>query len=196
MAEHAQRARRVLSNQWLRLAFGVVTTALGLIVIFWPGHPVAVVSILFAAQLIVGAVFRFVFAFSAPPAHEWLRTAYVVVGVISLIGGVLLLRYPGSLASETFSLVLVLGIYWIISGLVDLFVTVAETRAPRRGVTAVTGFLSLVAGVIILAVPVAPIALIAWVLGGFLIVLGVITVVQALLLLRTSGQATKSPAAS
>lgn len=182
--EHASRGGRASLNQWVRLAFGIVTTVLGLVVIFWPGHPVGVVAILFAAQLIVGAVFRFVGAFSAPPAHEWVRGAYVVVGVISLIGGVMLLRYPWSLASEALSLELVLGIYWIASGVIDLFVSISETRLPRRGVTALTGLLSVLAGAIVLAAPVAPIALVSWVLGGFLIVLGVMTIVQVLLMRR------------
>ncbi len=49
---------------------------------------------------------------------------------------------------------------------------------------ALVGVLSVVAGVIVLATHVPPIAFIAWVLGSFLIVLGVITVVQAILLRR------------
>lgn len=192
-AERARRIRRASLNRWLRLAFGIVTTVLGVIVIFWPGHPVVIVSTLFAAQLIAAAVFRFVGAFGAPPEHEWLRVASVVVGVISLIGGVLVLRYPGSLASEALGLGLILGIYWIASGAIDLFVGLAEVRAPRRGVTALTGILAMVAGVIVLATPVAPIALIAWVLGGFLIVLGVITIVQAVLQREARGAPLTSP---
>lgn len=193
--ERAQRDGRAALNQWGRFAFGVITTALGVVVIFWPGHPVFIVSILFAAQLIVGAVFRFVGAFSAPPAHQWLRMAFVIVGVISLIGGVILLRYPGSLRSEAFSLALLLGIYWIASGAVDLFVSFAETGAPRRGVTGLIGALSVVAGVIVLATPVGAFALVAWVLGGFLIVLGVITMVQALLWRRAPARAARFTAA-
>ncbi len=183
-AARARRAGWTSLDPWLRFAFGILTTALGVIVIFWPGHPLFVVATLFAVQLIASAVFRFVGAFSVPPDHEWLRIAYVVVGVISLIGGVLLLRYPGSLASEALGLGLVLGIYWISSGAIDLFVSLAESHAPRRGVIALVGVLSVVAGVIVLATPVPPIAFIAWVLGSFLIVLGVITVVQAILLRR------------
>ena len=179
-AERARRIRWASLNRWLRFAFGIVTTVLGVIVIFWPGHPVVIVSTLFAAQLIAAAVFRFVGAFSAPSEHEWLRIAYLVVGVISLIGGVLVLRYPGSLSSETLGLGLILGIYWIAGGAIDLFVGLAEVHTPRRTVTALIGVLAMVAGVIVLATPVAPIALIAWVLGSFLIVLGVMTVVQAL----------------
>jgi uncharacterized membrane protein HdeD (DUF308 family) len=48
--------------------------------------------------------------------------------------------------------------------------------------TALTAILSLVAGIIVLVNPSVSMTVIAWVLGGFLLVLGVLTIVQAFLL--------------
>lgn len=164
-----------------RLAFGILTAVLGALVVFWPGHPVPLVSVLFGVQLILSAVFRFISAIGTG-GRQWMRAVNLVAGVIALIAGLFFLRHPYSLGSGTLVLGLVLGIYWVVTGAIDLFTVITQSHLPRRGMTALTAILSLVVGIIVLVEPSVSMTLIAWVLGGFLLVVGVITIVQALLL--------------
>ena len=48
------------------LAFGIITILVGLAAIFWPGATLVAIAIVFAIQLIVGAVFRFAAVFAVP----------------------------------------------------------------------------------------------------------------------------------
>lgn len=172
----------VVQHPMVRLVFGIVTAALGAVVLFWPGHPVPVVSVLLGLQLIVSAVFRFMSALGTEEAQQWARVANMIAGVIALIGGVFFLRHPYSLATGAELLGAVLGIYWIVTGVIDVFVVVSQPRQPRRGMTVLVAALSMVVGIILLADPAASMTVIAWLLGSFLVALGVITIVQALLL--------------
>lgn len=184
----------VVQHPVLRLVFGILTAALGAVVIFWPGHPVPIVSILFGVQLILSSVFRFIAALGTEAA-PWVRGVNLVAGVIAVIAGLFFLRHPYSLATGAFLLGLLLGIYWVVTGVIDLFTVLTHHHLRGRGTTALAAALSLVAGIIVLADPSVSVNVIAWVLGGFLFVLGVITIVQALLLRqRRERTVVRSPA--
>lgn len=61
MGSDVEAALRRLGNAWAWiLAFGVLSILAGLVAIFWPGATLLVIAIVFAVQLIVGGVFRFV----------------------------------------------------------------------------------------------------------------------------------------
>lgn len=173
----------VAQHPTFRLVFGIVTAGLGAVVIFWPGHPIPLVSVLFGAQLILSAIFRFIAALGRD-ARQWVRAVNLIAGVIALIAGLFFLRHPYSLASGALVLGLLLGIYWIVTGMIDLFTALTHPGLQGRGMTAVTAILSLGAGIIVLVNPSVSMTVIAWVLGGFLLVLGVLTIVQAFLLRR------------
>lgn len=171
-----------LQHPYVRLAFGIVTAALGAVVIVWPGHPVVIVSVLFGAQLIVSAILRFIATLASTASPQWMRAANLVGGVIALLAGIFFLRHPYSLGEGIVLLGIVLGIYWIVTGAIDLFIVLSQQGVARRRLSALTAVLSLAAGIIVIAYPSESIAIIAWVLGGFLLVFGVITIVHALLL--------------
>jgi uncharacterized membrane protein HdeD (DUF308 family) len=139
------------------------------------------VSVLFGAQLILSAIFRFIAALGRD-ARQWVRALNLIAGVIALIAGLFFLRHPYSLGAGALLLGLLLGIYWIVTGAIDLFTVLTHPRLGGRGMTALTAILSLVAGIIVLVNPSVSMTVIAWVLGGFLLVLGVLTIVQAFLL--------------
>lgn len=90
----------VVQHPIVRLAFGIITAALGAVVIFWPGHPVVIVSLLFGAQLIVSAVLRFMTALGSPDADQWVKAANMVTAVIALIAGVFFLRQSSPAAAH------------------------------------------------------------------------------------------------
>lgn len=172
-----------MQHPTFRLVFGIFTAALGALVVFWPGHPVPVVSVLFGAQLILSAIFRFIAALGTE-VQQWVRGVNLIAGVTALIAGLFFLRHPYSLGTGALALGLLLGVYWVVSGAIDLFTVLTHARLPGRGMTALTAILSLVAGIIVLVNPSVSMTVIAWVLGGFLLVVGVITIVQAVLLRR------------
>src|SRR5262245_55639560 len=67
---------------WI-LAFGVISILAGLIAVVWPGATLVAIAIVFAVQLIVGAVYRFAAVFAMPDEGGWLRALQALLAVLS-----------------------------------------------------------------------------------------------------------------
>ena len=183
----------IVGRHWAwALAFGVLTAILGILVVVWPHISLLVATIFFAIQLIISAVFRFVWAFAAPVAEGWARVLMVIVAILSLIAGLFLLRDP---VLGVFLLGLVLGIYWVSTGIVDVLTAIGYRELPRRWLIVLTGVLAIVAGIIVVANPVTSLLFLAWVLGIWLVLFGIITIVRAIMLRGAARPATsRAPA--
>src|SRR6202790_599934 len=102
---------------WI-LAFGIITLLAGIAVLAWPGRTLVVIAVLFGIQLIVTGIFRFVAAFASDDLTGGTRVLLAVLGVFSLIIGLYAVRH---ILVTLIALALLLGIFWIISGAVELF---------------------------------------------------------------------------
>src|SRR3981081_38858 len=100
------------------LAFGIITVLIGIATLVWPGRTLVVVAVLFGIQLIVMGIFRFVGAFASDDLTGGTRVLLALLGVLSLIIGLYAVRH---VLVTLLAFALLLGIYWIISGAVELF---------------------------------------------------------------------------
>jgi uncharacterized membrane protein HdeD (DUF308 family) len=161
---------------WI-LAFGVITALVGLAVIFWPRETLVIAAVVFAIQLIVGAVFRFATAFAVPAESGWLRAMQALLAVISFVIGIYLL---GHVALSLLVLALLLGFYWMFHGITELFVGIGHAELPGRAWIILSGIFSIVVGVIVVVAPGISLFALTLVLGIWLIVFGVIAIVRSL----------------
>jgi len=139
-----------LGRHWgWALAFGIITVIAGVVVLAWPGPTLLVIAILFGIQLVFLGVFRFVAAFG----HDLTagtRILYALLGVLSLTIGLFALRH---IFITLLALALLLGIFWIVNGAIELFGALGHREAPHRVWISVLGVLSIFAGLILLAYP-------------------------------------------
>jgi uncharacterized membrane protein HdeD (DUF308 family) len=105
--------------------------------------------------------------------------------VLSIIIGLWAVRH---VLLTLLALIVFLGIYWVISGVIDIFTSLAHREMPSRGWTAFTGVLSVIAGLIVLAYPGLSLYGLAVVLGVWLIIFGVMEMASAFRL-RSAGHA-------
>jgi len=174
---------------WL-LAFGIITVLLGIIALAWPGRTLVVVAVLFGAQLIVMGIFRFVGAIAAEDLTGANRVLLALLGVLSLIVGLYAVRH---LLLTLFALVVLLGIFWIVSGAVELFMTLSHREMPHRGWNAITGAISIVAGIVVLAYPDISLLVLAVLLSIWLIIFGVMEISIAVRIRSLGALAGASP---
>jgi uncharacterized membrane protein HdeD (DUF308 family) len=153
---------------WL-LAFGLITVAAGIAVLVWPGKTLVVIAVLFGIQLIVAGIFRFVAAFAVHDLTGGTRVLYALLGVLSLIIGLYAVRH---VLITLLALALVLGIFWIINGSVELFTALSHREMQSRGWSGFMGALSIVAGIVVLAYPGVTLVTLAVILSVWLIVFG------------------------
>jgi len=173
------------------LAFGVITLAAGIAVLVWPGETLLVVAVVFGIQLIVTGLFRFVGAFATNDLTGGTRVLFALLGVLSVIVGLWAVRH---VLLTLIALVLLLGIFWVVNGMVEIFTAASHRAMANRGWTVGMGILSVIAGIIVLAFPGLSLAGLAVVLGIWLLVFGTMEVVAAFRV-RSVGQAERRPLA-
>jgi uncharacterized membrane protein HdeD (DUF308 family) len=158
------------------LAFGIITLLTGLAALVWPGRTLIVVAVLFGIQLIVMGIFRFVAAFASDDLTGGTRVLLALLGVLSLIIGLYAVRH---VLITLLALALLLGIFWVVSGTVELFTALSHRGMQGRGWTAFMGILSIVSGIIVLAYPGISLLVLAVVLSIWLLVFGAMQITLA-----------------
>jgi uncharacterized membrane protein HdeD (DUF308 family) len=171
--------------EWV-LAFGIVTIAAGILALVWPGRTIVAVAVLFGIQLIAAGVFRFAAALATDEASGGTRVLFALLGVLSFIVGLYAVR---NVQVTVAALALVLGIFWVVNGAIEVFAALAYRDVPRRGWAVAMGALSVVAGVVVLAYPGISLVTLAVVLGFWLVALGVMELFAAFAM-RSVGRAT------
>ena len=73
-----------------------------------------------------------------------------VLGVFSLIIGLYAVRH---VLLTIVALALLLGIFWVANGVIELFTAFSNREASGRGWLVAMGIVSIVAGVLLLAIP-------------------------------------------
>src|ERR1700689_2885349 len=158
------------------LAFGVITVLIGIAALVWPGRTLGVVAGLFGIQLFVMGIFRFVGAFASDDRTGGTRVLLALLGVLSLIIGLYALRH---ILITLLALALLLGIFWVVSGAVELFTALSHREMRSRGWTAVMGIFSILAGIVVLGYPGISLLALAVVLSVWLLVFGIMQITLA-----------------
>jgi uncharacterized membrane protein HdeD (DUF308 family) len=166
----------MLPHLWkAALASGVLAIILGAVVLAWPGKTLLIAAILFGAYLLVTGITQVVFAFSLHVAAGG-RVLLFISGAASLILGVLCFR---SLANSILLLAIWIGIGFIFRGVATAVSAISDPTLPGRVWQIFVGGISLVAGIVMLASPFESILTLAWVVGIWLIVIGIFEVISA-----------------
>lgn len=157
---------------WL-LAFGIIAIAAGLCMFFFTGQALYVLAIAFGIYLIIAGVFHFVNAFTVPGENGWLRALFALLSAFAVVAGVYLVAHP---VLSILTLTLVIGFFWIFSGMLEMMMGIASPGLPHRGWTIFAGVLGIVAGFVLVFWPAPSTLVLALLLGIWLIVYGLIMV--------------------
>lgn len=187
MSEPVQQGADILAHLgrhwgWV-LSFGIITLLAGIAVLAWPGATLLVIAVLFGVQLIVAGIFRLVAAFATGETGGGTRVMLALLGVLSIIIGLWAVRH---VLLTLLALIVLLGIFWVVNGAIELFAALSHRGMPERGWTAAMGVLSLLAGIIVLIYPGETLLTLSIVLGIWLLVYGVMQIVASFRLRRVA----------
>jgi uncharacterized membrane protein HdeD (DUF308 family) len=161
---------------WI-VAYGVATVVAGAIAVVWPNSTLVVIAIIFAAQLVVGAIYQFVFAFAIPNEAGWLRALFALLSVFSFVVAIYLFGHVGL---TLLVLATLIGIYWIVLGVIELFLAIGHSDVRWRPWIAITGILSILAGGVVAIFPVSSLFFLTIFLGFWLVIFGVTLIVRGI----------------
>ena len=167
----AQGAKRLW---WLVLLTGVVSVLVGILLLAWPGKTLLVLMVVLGIYLLVFGALRFIEAVFDTEMDQ--RGLNVFLGILAVVLGVLVMREP---VRFVWVAAIVVGLFWLIRGLIEIFRSIARHDVPDRGWRLSAGLISVVAGAVILLWPGASVLVVAVISGIYLIVVGIIEVVVA-----------------
>jgi len=132
-------------NWWLFLVGGLVSIAAGVLAIVYPDLTLLALGIFAGVGLLFFGALDIAEAISGAPES---RAMAAIVGVLSVVAGLICLRRPGE---SLLAIVVVLGIYLVVAGIVRFIrsLSVLEERAAQMGL----GIIDAILGILILSLP-------------------------------------------
>jgi uncharacterized membrane protein HdeD (DUF308 family) len=155
---------------WVLVLQGILGIAFGILAILFPGLALVTLAYIFAIWAIVSGLSHLGEGMRVAEARgrSW---PFAVIGVISLLAGVLAVIVPGI---TVFGLVLLLGAWLVTQGAMEVY-TAYRIRREVTGewILALVGIVRTLIGLVILALPVIGALLTATLLAIYAIVAGV-----------------------
>lgn len=160
-------------NWWVLLFAGVLSLLVGIAAIAWPGKTVIVVAVVFAIWLIVSGIFSIVRGF-ASGLTGGMRALFIITGILSLVLGIFAIRGE---FQELYILSLFIGIGFLFRGFSTLFL--GFESKDGRGWNIFFGIVMLIGGLIVLIWPGISLVTLTWVVGIWLVVIGIYEIIAA-----------------
>jgi uncharacterized membrane protein HdeD (DUF308 family) len=159
-------------NWWLFLVGGLVSVVAGVLAIVYPDITLLALGIFAGVGLLFAGAIDIAEAISGTPES---RALAAIVGVLSIVAGLICLRRPGE---SLLAIVVVLGIYLVVAGIVRFIraFSTLEDRAAQLGL----GIVDAILGVLILALPGLGLATLAVLFAASLLLRGTFMVVLGL----------------
>lgn len=165
----------------LRVAIGVggiVALVVGILILVWPGKTAMVVTAIIGVYLIVVGLAFVGSAIFGRTRTGWGRLGHLLLGVLYVVAGVLaLIDLGAATVSLAVFLAIVVGVMWVAEGIIAL--TTLGFTASSKLWTVLFALLSIVAGIVLFLSPLWAAATLWWLLGIWLVVLGVVQIVRA-----------------
>jgi uncharacterized membrane protein HdeD (DUF308 family) len=172
---------------WVLLLQGVLGIAVGVLAILSPDIALGTIALLFGVWAIVSGVSQLAAGWRVAEARgrSW---PFLLSGAVSVIAGVLAIVYPGI---TILYLILLLGAWILVSGAIEVYTAwKIRDEISDEWILALIGALRIVAGVIILAMPIIGAILTAALFATWAILSGIGALVLGWRLRQFSGRTT------
>jgi uncharacterized membrane protein HdeD (DUF308 family) len=166
------------------LLTGVASLILGVLILVWPGASLFAAGILFGVYLLISGVFQLVAAFGTHRATS-LRVLAFISGALSIVLGLFCFRGP---MQSILLLALWIGIGWLIRGITQTLAAASDKNMPARGWQILLGIVTFVAGIVLIDSPFRSVAVLTLVCGIWLVVVGVVEIITAIVIRRRAKQ--------
>lgn len=175
------------------LARGVLALVLGVLAIIFPASALFAFTLVFAGFLLADGALSLASGIRSATRKEDRWWAYVLRGVAGIVVGILFVLMPFVMTvSYTVATLVLLAAWSISAGTLEIAAAIRlRKEIEREWLLALSGTLSILLGVGVMILfalyPVASILSVAWMIGVYAIVAGVVLTLQALRLRKPAG---------
>jgi uncharacterized membrane protein HdeD (DUF308 family) len=166
-----------LVRHWWALALrGVLAILFGLIAFAWPGITLIVLVLLFGAYAFIDGLFALFAAAGAAERHErW--GSLLFEGVAGIAAGIVALVWPGMTALV---LIYLMAVWAIVTGIFEIAAAVRLRHLiSGEWLLGLGGVLSVLLGVLLLAMPGAGLLAWVWLVGAYAVLFGILLLALA-----------------
>jgi uncharacterized membrane protein HdeD (DUF308 family) len=161
---------------WFLVLRGVCAVLFGVLTFVWPGITLVTLVLLFGAYALVNGIFTLGVALRAAKGAPG-KATLVLLGLLGVAAGVLTFFYPGITA---LSLLLLIAWWAIITGIFEISAAVKlRKQLSNEWLLILSGSLSVIFGVLLIAMPSAGALSIVWLIGAYALLFGVLMLTLA-----------------
>lgn len=161
---------------------GILSVLAGILVVVWPGITLLVLAALLGINLVLGGVVSTVTAATGDHTTGE-RTLGIITGLLSLLAGAVVFARPvRSLAV----IAVIIGAFWVVGGVAE-FISGLTGSSDHRGLSILSGLLTVGAGVVILAWPAVSLVTMTWIAGIWMVVFGILRLIIGLRIPKAVG---------
>jgi len=175
------RATKIASTQLTKMRWalglnGLLSVAVGVVILVWPGISLEALTILFGAYALATGVIGFFAAFSGPARNE--RGWLIVSSLLGIAVGVIVLVWPNMSA---LALLYVIGAYAVVLGLIAIYGAFAlPLDGGDSALLGLTGLVSILFGVVMFAKPGDGALVVLALIAAYALVVGITEIVVAI----------------
>ena len=162
-------------KHWWAIALrGFLALIFGILVLAWPEIAIAVFVIFFGAYILVDGIFTLVAAINYK-AGAGSRTWLYIRGIAGIIVGLFALIFP---LIAAVALVILIAAWALVTGIMELvFAFKANQDTAIRWMFAISGILSLILGILMVAKPLLGALVVVWVVGAYAVLAGILLII-------------------
>lgn len=155
---------------WVVLMRGIFAILFALCCFFWTGLTLEILVLLFAILAIADGFFNVMSSVDAAKKDEnW--GVLLLEGLLGIIIGALIIGWP---AITLTILVYLVGAWAIVTGIIEIWASFAtDLVQTAKYLLMVIGIISLILGIVVLAYPLATLAVVIWILGIYALIAGI-----------------------
>jgi uncharacterized membrane protein HdeD (DUF308 family) len=159
---------------WVVVLEGILGIVFGILALVYPGITLVTLAILFAIWAIVSGVVQIVEGWRVAE-HRGRSWPFAVMGVLAIVAGIIALVVPGI---TILGFAILLGAWLLVKGVLEIY-TAWRIREEVSGewLLALAGALGIIAGLIILAMPVVGVIFTVALVASWAIVGGIVAIV-------------------
>jgi uncharacterized membrane protein HdeD (DUF308 family) len=168
----------VLSGvHWWALAIrGIVAIVFAVLTFVIPGLTLALLVLVFGGYAVVDGIFALISAVRAAHGHRrW--GAFLVEGIVGIVAGLIALCVP---VVTLFFFIYILAAWGIITGIFEIAAAMRLRRqVANEWLLVLTGIVSIIFGIVVFWAPAVGALTIAWWVGGYAFIFGVLLLALA-----------------
>lgn len=157
-------ANRLADLWWLYAVRGVFALLFGLAAIFWPGLTIAILIIIFGVFVLLDGLMMLGVGYRARHAspNAW---NLGLQGVLNVIIGLVAFFAP---IATAMALIILIAAWAVVMGVLEIIAAIRlRGRLDNEWLLVVSGIVSVLLGLSLIAAPGAGIVVMAWIIGGF-----------------------------